>query len=308
MSQSVHDVKESFSTHDLSEGSGPPRSVDVPDSLQGATLRLGFAPSYVIVGVYRLLSDKALFLPVWHMCQSGFLRGAAVGSIWSFLTFPIQRGLIRTFWINSPHVVGHSNDTVLGFRLPFDIPTWATLIILSSQSTIVLKFFLSHNLRNARKCAWDLTVASRGKGPAFWQPYVEEWDQPPKVNVKQWAGLAAVKGKVLRFAIKHSLLIFLHVIPVGGLIVIAAIKALNTAQNLHKPYFHLKQMTKEQIAVFIAEHQWDYQFFGFAAALLETLPFVGLIFSISNQVGAAMWAHDLEKRQHWIRKKKRKVF
>jgi len=33
--------------------------------------------------------------------------------------------------------------------------------------------------------------------------------------------------------------------------------------------------------------------FGFAAALLETLPFVGLIFSISNQVGAAMWAHGM---------------
>ena len=31
--------------------------------------------------------------------------------------------------------------------------------------------------------------------------------------------------------------------------------------------------------------------FGFAAALLEALPFIGIVFSISNQVGAAMWAH-----------------
>jgi hypothetical protein len=65
--------------------------------------------------------------------------------------------------------------------------------------------------------------------------------------------------------------------------------------------------------------------FGFAAALLETSPFIGLIFSISNQIGAAMWAHgmslycmrtnlticakpklDLEKRQHWFGEKKRK--
>ena len=100
-------------------------------------------------------------------------------------------------------------------------------------------------------------------------------------------------------------------------------------------------MTKEQIAVFIAEHKWDYRrgylrlfgrrsgaddelssVFGFTAALLETLPFVGLIFSVSNRVGAAMWAHgmqikfigligvnsdsDLEKRQHWFSEKKRK--
>lgn len=38
--------------------------------------------------------------------------------------------------------------------------------------------------------------------------------------------------------------------------------------------------------------------FGFVAALLEGLPVVGLVFSISNRIGAAMWAHDLEKRQH----------
>ena len=36
-----------------------------------------------------------------------------------------------------------------------------------------------------------------------------------------------------------------------------------------------------------------YAVFGFAAALLEALPFIGLIFSISNQVGAAMWAHGM---------------
>lgn len=57
--------------------------------------------------------------------------------------------------------------------------------------------------------------------------------------------------------------------------------------------------------------------FGFAAALVESIPIVGLLFTISNRIGAAMWAHgklchavptpscqwakfqsDLEKRQH----------
>lgn len=31
--------------------------------------------------------------------------------------------------------------------------------------------------------------------------------------------------------------------------------------------------------------------------MLEHLPLIGLVFSISNRVGAAMYAHDLEKRQ-----------
>ena len=60
--------------------------------------------------------------------------------------------------------------------------------------------------------------------------------------------------------------------------------------------------------------------FGFAAAILEGLPIIGLVFSVSNRIGAAMWAHgrhnstsipafidlvlDLEKRQHYIAEQK----
>jgi len=57
--------------------------------------------------------------------------------------------------------------------------------------------------------------------------------------------------------------------------------------------------------------------FGFTAALLEGLPIIGLVFTVSNRVAAAMWAHgvssfaisrhqssfrsaDLEKRQHFV--------
>jgi hypothetical protein len=84
MSQSVHrlDIDETFFMRSPSEGSGPSKDVDVPESLQRATQRLGFPPSYVVVGVYRLVSDKALFSPVWQGCRSGFLRGVAVGSVW----------------------------------------------------------------------------------------------------------------------------------------------------------------------------------------------------------------------------------
>lgn len=126
---------------------------------------------------------------------------------------------------SSPKIVSHSNDAILGFKPPFDIPTCsfslqfptlfslliifvffsgATLVILSSQLTVIFNFFLSRNLRIARKQAWDMTITSRGKGPTFWQPYVEEWDLPPKIDVNQWAGLVEVKGKILWFAFKHS--------------------------------------------------------------------------------------------------------
>ncbi|KAJ3003675.1 hypothetical protein NUW54_g5183 [Trametes sanguinea] len=98
------------------------------------------------------------------------------------------------------------------------------------------------------------------------------------------------------------LMIPLHAIPFAGMAIAAWFKALGTARYLHQPYFKAKGMTPEQIATFIEERKWDYRCtsFGFAAALAERLPIVGLIFSISNRIGAAMWAHDLEKRQHYV--------
>lgn len=49
------------------------------------------------------------------------------------------------------------------------------------------------------------------------------------------------------------------------------------------------------------ERQNQYRSFGFVAALLQRLPIVGLVFRISNRIGAAMWAHDLEKMQEQYR-------
>lgn len=40
--------------------------------------------------------------------------------------------------------------------------------------------------------------------------------------------------------------------------------------------------------------------FGFTAAIFERLPLVGILFSISNRIGAAMWAFDLEKQQQYF--------
>jgi hypothetical protein len=65
----------------------------------------------------------------------------------------------------------------------------ATVLFLSSQVTAILTFFLSRNIRIARERAWDQTVQSRGKGKEFWQPYVEEWLNPPQPTPKSFWSL-----------------------------------------------------------------------------------------------------------------------
>jgi len=106
------------------------------------------------------------------------------------------------------------------------------------------------------------------------------------------------------FVVKRILLAPFSLYPFVGIFASAWFKAQGTAKYLHKQYFESKKMTPYQTAVFIEERKWDYLSFGFAAALVEGLPIIGLVFSVSNRIGAAMWAHDLEKRQHYFAEKK----
>ncbi|THV07780.1 hypothetical protein K435DRAFT_708803 [Dendrothele bispora CBS 962.96] len=277
----------------------------VPQDLVRATHRLQFPPSYVVVGVYRLFTDKSLFAPAWQKCKNGTIRGATVGAVWTFFTFGIQRKFIEVFLSNSPRVTGLSTETIFGYKPPFSVHTYAAALLVGSQVTYILRFFLARNINIARDRVWDQTVASRGKGPDFWRPYVEEWEHPPKPPAPEWTDNLFQSWFGL-FVVKRILLLPFNFYPLVGIVVSAWFKGLGTARALHRRYFQAKNMTREQIDVFMEERKWDYRAFGFTAALLEGLPIIGLVFNISNRVGAAMWAHDLEKRQHFIAEKRLK--
>lgn len=173
----------------------------------------------------------------------------------------------------------------------------ATLFFVTTQLSAIIAYFVSHGLRVARERAYAQTIESRGKRPDFWRPYVEEWDSPPQVS--GWGLGHLVSGTLGRIVFK-LLLMPIETVPLVGIMISAWLRALGTARYLHRPYFQAKAMSPDQVSVFIEERKWDYRAFGFAAALLERLPVVGMVFSVSNRIGAAMWAVDLEKRQHYV--------
>lgn len=138
---------------------------------------------------------------------------------------------------------------------------------------------------------YEQTIQSRGKGPEFWQPYVEEWDNPPKPSKSSITAFAStffartlIKSTFLLRCTEYLVdvaslvaLTPLHLVPVAGIVISAWLRALGTARYLHKPvrgdqfvfralqlirasqYFKAKAMTPEQIAVFIEERKWDYR-------------------------------------------------
>ncbi|KZP18101.1 hypothetical protein FIBSPDRAFT_864239, partial [Athelia psychrophila] len=226
-------------------------------------------------------------------CKHGTQRGVAVGVAWAALTFEVQKKFIELFLIHSTKITGLSHDTMF--------PILANYFLHDSQLLP-----LAQHPHRARARAWDQTVISRGKGPDFWARHVEEWDNPPVVDETQRGiVLKAFETAIGRFIIKKLVLFPISLYPGAGGFVAAWFKALATAQFLHKPYFEAKKMTKHQASVFMEEQKWDYRSFGFVASLLEGLPIIGLVFTISTRIGAAMWPHDLEKKQHFIADEKR---
>ena len=81
----------------------------LPPNLARAALRLEFPPSYVLVGVYRLLTDKNLYGPAWDKCKHGTRRGAIVGGIWA------RFHLFRTT-VNSWFYAHHRRFSLLAFK------------------------------------------------------------------------------------------------------------------------------------------------------------------------------------------------
>ncbi|KAI5114639.1 hypothetical protein M0805_000762, partial [Coniferiporia weirii] len=194
--------------------------------------RLAFPPIYVVVGAYRLLTDKNLYGPTWLKCKHGFFRGTVVGLGWAALSFNVQRTFVELFLRNSPSVTGLNHESVFGYQFPFSVTTYATLLFLSNQVTLILKFFLSKNIRIARERAWEQTVRSRGKGPEFWGPYVEEWAVPPRVGGWRWEHW--IGGYFGRVVLLRGILLPLTFYPFVGIAVGAYLKAINTAGYLHR--------------------------------------------------------------------------
>jgi len=111
-------------------------------------------------------------------------------------------------------------------------------------------------------------------------------------------------GKVLKvpFAkfnitamLRYFLYLPLNFIPIVGPVIYLFIQARKYGPNAHARYFQLKNMNKRQREEFAEQHAPAYTGFGIPAQLLEMIPFLGIFFSFTNTVGAALFAADLEK-------------
>ncbi len=173
------------------------------------------------------------------------------------------------------------------------------------QVHAIMEFWLRRKLRECRNTAYVQTVRSRGKPADWWGEYVEEFSNPPTQkaikDAKKQGWYLKLASPLVRFIVLKVFLLPIDFVPFFGMALGAALRSLSYGRQLHTSLFEAKRMSPLQIELWITERQTAYRSFGFAAALMERIPLVGMVFSISNRIGAAMWAHDLEKRQQRIR-------
>ncbi|TNY24626.1 hypothetical protein DMC30DRAFT_413230 [Rhodotorula diobovata] len=260
---------------------------------------LVFPPAYCVVGAYRLLTDSSLYTPIWRRSRKTLQRALLISLPLAVASLPLTRLYVHFVLSRSPFSPSdiHSAN-VLGVS-PVQYTTW---MLVLGQVSFFVEWMLKRELRKSRDEVYEATVRSRGKAADFWQPYTEEWRVPPIDRAKRagekQAWYSQLSSPLVRMVLLKVLLTPLSFVPGLSLCVLSAIRSLTLGRSLHRSYFAAKKMTPFQVELFVTEREIGYRMFGFVASLMERIPLVGLVFSISNRIGAAMWAHDLEKRQH----------
>ncbi|KAK4050948.1 hypothetical protein OIO90_004924 [Microbotryomycetes sp. JL221] len=266
---------------------------------------LGFPPLYCIVGAYRLMHDDKLWRPLWLRSRKTLKRALLLSLPFMLISYPLTGLYVSLILSRSPLSPRNIDGAAI---LGINVMRYTTITLVLGQISMMIEWALRRELKKAKEEVYVATVKSRGKNPLvrkgadFWQPYTEEWSVPPIERAKRAAEKQSfytrLTSPIMRIVILKVLLTPLSFIPGLALVVTAAIRSLTTARVVHRPYFEAKKMTPFQIELWITERQIEYRTFGFVASLMERIPLLGIALGVSNRIGAAMWAHDLEKQQH----------
>jgi hypothetical protein len=208
--------------------------------------------------------------------------------------------LYHSVTTSADKIDGSQDSRILGFGLP-SLTTFAAMMFVLGQCHTIMEFWMKKKLKVCRNRAYENTVASRGKAQEWWTPYVEEWEDPPYEKAKQGSQKQKLYMRMatplIRYFILKVALLPLSFIPFLGLVVSAAIRSLSMGRQLHTLLFAQKKMSALQIELWVTERQFQYRSFGLVAALLESIPIIGMVFSISNRVGAAMLVFTRNNRK-----------
>ncbi|KAG6833501.1 hypothetical protein H0H87_006073 [Tephrocybe sp. NHM501043] len=172
----------------------------------------------------------------------------------------------------------------------------AALLVLGEASAIILLISRLFFLRQALDEIFDAVLVQQGNE----QLVLRGREIKSSGGVKKLG--KAVTKPLSRFS-KEGLLRYIITFPLNSIPVIGTILfflyngilGVKAGPTFHIRYFQLKGFDSLNRRSFCEKRRGAYTAFGATALALNVLPFVGLAFSFTTTVGAALWASQLEK-------------
>ncbi|KAH9832555.1 uncharacterized protein C8Q71DRAFT_798588 [Rhodofomes roseus] len=100
--------------------------------------------------------------------------------------------------------------------------------------------------------------------------------------------------------VRYLITLPINMVPVLGTVLFVLYNGYTSGPGWHSRYFQLKGFSKNQRQAFVDRKRGEYAAFGSATLLFNYIPLIGLLFSFTNTIGAAMWAAQLEAQANII--------
>ncbi|KAA1122297.1 hypothetical protein PGTUg99_036375 [Puccinia graminis f. sp. tritici] len=269
---------------------------------------LRFPTSYLTVGIYRLGTDPKINRAIVQEFSTIVKRLVILSIVYCALSYPVTKVWVKYFLLSKrakPADQDEVAETVGVIGGMFSLLNFTTISLVLSQLSSIIEFFLLRKLKKTRAKVYQFTIESRAKSEQFWIPYVEEWDHPPlekaQRRISKWKWYKTITGPIFRLLVLKVILLPLNFVPFLNTIVGSFLVSLTLSERLLEPYFKTKKMSELEQALFMVERENSLRWLGFFAAVLERIPILGILFSFSNRIAFAMFAHDLEKHQHAVK-------
>lgn len=241
-----------------------------------------FAWLWPIRGIFFALLHPNVILSVRATLVTSLLASSAVFAVLAFLTYLPQAAFLSLF---------------TGFLGPI-----LALLLVGAESIFLLTFLAKPLfLEPALSQVFDSTLIAKGQ-----VSLVKEGKTKYGASLKGTGG--NVGGALVRpfqalsrdGVVKYLLSLPLNFVPVIGTVAFLFLNGHRGGPGWHSRYFQLKGFDKTQRATFVERRRPEYTAFGMATMLFTFVPLVGLVFSFTNTVGAALWAAEIEAKANLI--------
>ncbi|SPN99752.1 uncharacterized protein DNG_02603 [Cephalotrichum gorgonifer] len=240
---------------------------------------------YPIKGFVYFVRRPALWKPLAAQLAPYFVLSIAVVVAMFFFAYLPQLAIL--IFVNGPLAVFTT-----------------VILVLNESAAIVSMLSRTLLLREALLDTFDGTLVSRNVAGGL----VEE-------GRELHAGGSAMErlGKILKsplekFSLKgiirYILYLPLNFIPIVGTFIFLLVQdwdgpglTVDILLKVGAGYFQLKKWPESRQTDWLKIHVAPYTAFGLVATLLEMIPFISILFTFTNTVGAALWAADIEANE-----------